>query len=143
MLLLSLSFTRLRSVSLPSLHNAGEGVQPQMLRYSYYTAGSGGAGPTILETSFLLAGEPCTVYRDGTAFSLPPISNRREVDFGPGAHLAARGVLQLLQCVHACMLVHACCVHAVCMFICTMKPHSTIRELGVAARHQRCVRSTT
>lgn len=55
-----------------------------MLRYSYYTAGSGGAGPTILETSFLLAGEECTVYKDGQPFKLPPISNRREVDFGPG-----------------------------------------------------------
>lgn len=56
-----------------------------MLRYSYYTAGSGGAGPTILETSFLLAGEECTVYKDGQPFKLPPISNRRDVDFGPGA----------------------------------------------------------
>lgn len=55
-----------------------------MLRYSYYTAGSGGAGPTILETSFLLAGEECTVYKDGQPFKLPPISNRRLVDFGPG-----------------------------------------------------------
>lgn len=41
--------------------SAGEGVQPARLRYSYYTAGSGGAGPTILETSFLLAGELQTV----------------------------------------------------------------------------------
>jgi hypothetical protein len=55
-----------------------------MLRYSYYTAGSGGAGPTILETSFLLAGEECTVYKEGQAYKLPPISNRRDVDFGPG-----------------------------------------------------------
>lgn len=55
-----------------------------MLRYSYYTAGSGGAGPTILETSFLLAGEECTVYKDGQPYKLPPISNRRDVDFGPG-----------------------------------------------------------
>jgi hypothetical protein len=58
-----------------------------MLRYSYYTAGSGGAGPTILETSFLLAGEQCTVYKEGQAYKLPPISNRREVDFGPGEQL--------------------------------------------------------
>ncbi|WIA20028.1 hypothetical protein OEZ86_013684 [Tetradesmus obliquus] len=63
---------------------AGEGIEPTMLRYSYYTAGSGGAGPTILETSFLLAGEQCTVYKEGQAYQLPPISNRREVDFGPG-----------------------------------------------------------
>ncbi len=60
-------------------------MEPKLLRYSYFTAGSGGAGPTILETSFLLAGEPCTVYKDGQAFTLPPISNPRTVDFGPGA----------------------------------------------------------
>ena len=34
-------------------------------RYSYYTAGSGGAGPTILATSFLLLGEEAVVYVDG------------------------------------------------------------------------------
>ena len=33
--------------------------------YSYYTAGSGGVGPTILETSLLLAGTPVTVYANG------------------------------------------------------------------------------
>lgn len=60
-----------------------------MLRYSYYTAGSGGAGPTILETSFLLAGEECTVYKDGQPYKLPPISNRRDVDFGPGTCVCA------------------------------------------------------
>ncbi|KAG2486380.1 hypothetical protein HYH03_014960 [Edaphochlamys debaryana] len=62
----------------------GEGVEPKWLRYSYYTAGSGGAGPTILETSILLAGEEVIVYKDGKEVRLPPISNRREVDFGPG-----------------------------------------------------------
>jgi len=44
----------------------GEGaVQPARLRYSYYTAGSGGVGPTILETSMLLAGEEVVAFRDG------------------------------------------------------------------------------
>lgn len=36
-----------------------------LCRYSYYTAGSGGAGPTILATSFLLLGEEAIVYVDG------------------------------------------------------------------------------
>ena len=63
---------------------SGEGLEPTFLRYSYYTAGSGGAGPTILETSFLLAGETCTVYKENLSYELPPISNRRVVDFGPG-----------------------------------------------------------
>lgn len=33
----------------------------------------------------LLAGEEAIVYKDGQQYRLPPISNRREVDFGPGA----------------------------------------------------------
>ena len=33
-------------------------------RYFYYTAGSGGVGTTILETSFLLAGTDVEVYVD-------------------------------------------------------------------------------
>ena len=37
--------------------------------YSYYTAGSGGVGPTILETSLLLAGTPVTVYANGEKVS--------------------------------------------------------------------------
>jgi len=55
-----------------------------LLRYSYYTAGSGGAGRTILETSLLLLGERAAAWRDGARFQLPAMSNRREVDFGPG-----------------------------------------------------------
>ncbi|MEW5300170.1 MAG: hypothetical protein WDW36_003119 [Sanguina aurantia] len=62
----------------------GEGVEPSKLMYSYYTAGSGGAGPTILATTFLLAGEEAIVYREGKKYTYPPLSNRREVDFGPG-----------------------------------------------------------
>lgn len=63
----------------------GEGaVQPQRLRYSYYTAGSGGVGPTILETSMLLAGEEVVAFRDGQKVLMPPISGRRIVDFGIG-----------------------------------------------------------
>lgn len=35
------------------------------LRFYYYTAGSGGAGPTILSTSFLLLGEEVVAYNKG------------------------------------------------------------------------------
>lgn len=58
--------------------------QPRRILYSYFTAGSGGAGPTILKTTFLLAGEEVVAYKDGKAIRLPPVSNRRVVDFGPG-----------------------------------------------------------
>lgn len=61
-----------------------DGVQPTRLLYSYYTAGSGGAGPTILDTTFLLAGEEVTAFKDGKKVVAPPVSNRRVVDFGPG-----------------------------------------------------------
>jgi hypothetical protein len=40
-------------------------VLTNVCRYSYYTAGSGGAGPTILATSFLLLGEEAVVFVDG------------------------------------------------------------------------------
>lgn len=36
-----------------------------ILRFSYYTAGTGGAGPTILSTSFLLLGEEVVAYNKG------------------------------------------------------------------------------
>jgi hypothetical protein len=56
--------------------------KPSRVLYSYFTAGTGGAGPTILETTFLLAGEPVVAYKDGQAITLPPVSNKRVVDFG-------------------------------------------------------------
>lgn len=36
-----------------------------LFRFYYYTAGSGGAGPTILSTSFLLLGEEVVAYNKG------------------------------------------------------------------------------
>ena len=44
-------------------------VEPKRVLYSYYTAGSGGVGPTILETSLLLAGTPVIVYVNGEKVS--------------------------------------------------------------------------
>uniref|UniRef100_A0A453KAW8 Saccharopine dehydrogenase NADP binding domain-containing protein n=1 Tax=Aegilops tauschii subsp. strangulata TaxID=200361 RepID=A0A453KAW8_AEGTS len=43
-----------------------EDGEPERLRFFYYTAGSGGAGPTILATSFLLLGEDVIAYNKGT-----------------------------------------------------------------------------
>ena len=40
-----------------------DAAQPRRVLYSYYTAGSGGAGPTILNTTFLLAGEDVVAYK--------------------------------------------------------------------------------
>lgn len=58
--------------------------EPKSLKFSYYTAGSGGAGPTILATSFLLLGEEALAFKDGEELSLRPYSACRFVDFGKG-----------------------------------------------------------
>lgn len=55
---------------------------PKRVLYSYFTAGSGGAGTTILATSFLLCGEEVTAYKDGAPVRVPPVTGRRVVDFG-------------------------------------------------------------
>ncbi|KAI5084221.1 hypothetical protein GOP47_0000390 [Adiantum capillus-veneris] len=62
------------AAELVRLAKADEG-EPEFLRFSYFTAGSGGAGPTILSTSFLLLGEKLL---------LKPYSGRLEIDFGKG-----------------------------------------------------------
>ncbi|GMI94629.1 hypothetical protein like AT1G50450 [Hibiscus trionum] len=61
--------------------NKGE---PERLRFSYYTAGSGGAGPTILATSFLLLGEEVVAYSKGQKIKLKPYTGMLNVDFGKG-----------------------------------------------------------
>ncbi|KAK4276299.1 hypothetical protein QN277_019263 [Acacia crassicarpa] len=58
--------------------------KPERLRFNYYTAGSGGAGPTILATSFLLLGEEVVAYSKGEKVKLKPYSGMLNVDFGKG-----------------------------------------------------------
>ncbi|XP_021772130.1 uncharacterized protein LOC110736263 [Chenopodium quinoa] len=58
--------------------------EPERLRFSYYTAGTGGAGPTILSTSFLLLGEEVVAYNKGEKVKLKPYSGMLNVDFGKG-----------------------------------------------------------
>ena len=57
---------------------------PVSVSFSYFTAGTGGAGATILATSLLLCGEEALVYRDGVPTRFPPVSGRKVVDFGKG-----------------------------------------------------------
>ncbi|KAK9815837.1 hypothetical protein WJX72_010551 [[Myrmecia] bisecta] len=88
-------------------YEAGRGVQPKRVLYSYFTAGSGGAGPTILDTSLLLAGLEVVVYVDGKEVRAPPVSNHRIVDFGKG--IGRRSVylyhLPEVQSTHECLSV--------------------------------------
>ncbi|KAL0919752.1 hypothetical protein M5K25_011870 [Dendrobium thyrsiflorum] len=68
-------------VRLARSDNIGE---PERLRFFYYTAGSGGAGPTILATSFLLLGEDVLAYNNGKQIKLKPYSGMLTIDFGKG-----------------------------------------------------------
>ncbi|PKA53012.1 hypothetical protein AXF42_Ash001993 [Apostasia shenzhenica] len=61
-----------------------DNVEPERLRFFYYTAGSGGAGPTILATSFLLLGEDVVAYNKGKKTKLKPYSGMLTIDFGKG-----------------------------------------------------------
>nr|CAB3490870.1 unnamed protein product [Digitaria exilis] len=54
------------------------------LVFFYYTAGTGGAGPTILATSFLLLGEDVIAYNKGEEIKLKPYSGALGIDFGKG-----------------------------------------------------------
>lgn len=58
--------------------------EPERLRFSYYTAGTGGAGPTILATSFLLLGEEVVAYSKGEKIKLKPYTGMLNIDFGKG-----------------------------------------------------------
>ncbi|AES89507.2 putative carboxynorspermidine synthase [Medicago truncatula] len=58
--------------------------KPEKLRFYYYTAGTGGAGPTILATSFLLLGEEVVAYNKGEKIKLNPYSGMLKIDFGKG-----------------------------------------------------------
>ncbi|KZV56468.1 hypothetical protein F511_08366 [Dorcoceras hygrometricum] len=58
--------------------------EPEKLRFYYYTAGSGGAGPTILSTSFLLLGEEVIAYNKGEKVKLKPYSGMLNINFGIG-----------------------------------------------------------
>ncbi|CAO2145523.1 unnamed protein product [Urochloa humidicola] len=61
-----------------------ENGEPERLRFFYYTAGTGGAGPTILATSFLLLGEDVMAYNKGEEIKLKPYSGALNIDFGKG-----------------------------------------------------------
>ncbi len=45
---------------------------------------AGGVGPTIMETSYLLAGTPVIAYADGKQVNAKPVSQPLTIDFGKG-----------------------------------------------------------
>ena len=66
------------------------------LEFSFFTSGTGGAGPTIVSATFLLLCTPAAVYADGELVMKEPWTEKRTAAFGPG--VGARD----------CPLGHAC-----------------------------------
>jgi len=56
--------------------------EPSRLRYSYYVAGSGGAGPAVLAATLLLAGRDAAAWKDGSKLTRPAFSEPLPADFG-------------------------------------------------------------
>jgi hypothetical protein len=52
------------------------------IKFSYYTAGTGGIGSTVLASTFLILSEKVVTFRDGKMVELPPASGVERVDFG-------------------------------------------------------------
>jgi len=55
--------------------------QPERIHLSYLVAGSGGAGVTVMRTTFLGLQKPFTAWIDGKWMEIKPYSDREAVDF--------------------------------------------------------------
>ena len=76
---------------------AGGAEEVEDVKFSFFTAGSGGAGRTILTATFLLLGEDVQVYRDGQIEFRKTSTDPVTVDFGPlGKRTICR--LNLIEC---------------------------------------------
>ncbi|KAF8664669.1 hypothetical protein HU200_054379 [Digitaria exilis] len=86
LVIINILYSSLMTVMAAELVHAArsENGEPERLRFFYYTAGTGGAGPTILATSFLLLGEDVIAYNKGEEIKLKPYSGALGIDFGKG-----------------------------------------------------------
>ena len=66
--------------------------------FSFFTAGSGGAGPTILTATFLILGEDVITYADGQRVLKKSATDPRMVNFGRGIGKREVVRLSLIEC---------------------------------------------
>ena len=80
------------------IEKAGGHQEVEKVIFSFHTAGSGGAGPTILTATFLILGEDVLVYENGVRKYYPTATAPRYVDFGKA--IGPREVirLNLIEC---------------------------------------------
>jgi short subunit dehydrogenase-like uncharacterized protein len=57
-------------------------AEVEYVLYSYFCAGSGGVGDTILATSYMLCGEDVESWENGAPVTSRPATQRKVVDFG-------------------------------------------------------------
>ena len=57
-------------------------AEVEYVLYSYFCAGSGGVGDTILATSYMLCGEDVESWENGKVVTSRPATQRKVVDFG-------------------------------------------------------------
>ncbi|KAL3769842.1 hypothetical protein ACHAW5_000714 [Stephanodiscus triporus] len=62
--------------------DGGGGAEVESVDYSFFTAGTGNAGPTIVSATFLLLATEALTYLDGKRVDVEPWTGRKDVDFG-------------------------------------------------------------
>jgi hypothetical protein len=64
--------------------SSNEKVEIESIDYSFFTAGTGNAGPTIVSATFLLLAIPVITFMNGIQQDREPWTEMKEVDFGDG-----------------------------------------------------------
>ena len=67
-----------------SSDNDNEVVEIDSIDYSFFTAGTGNAGPTIVSATFLLLATPVITFLNGKRKDVEPWTEVRDIDFGKG-----------------------------------------------------------
>lgn len=80
------------------VENAGGVGNIEKVDFSFYTAGSGGAGPTILSATFLILGEDVLTYVEGKPVYRKSASDSKLVDFGRDIGMRSVARLNLIEC---------------------------------------------
>ena len=61
-----------------------DGVEIKSIDYSFFTAGTGNAGPTIVSATFLLLATPAITFLNGKRNDKEPWTEMKTIDFGTG-----------------------------------------------------------
>lgn len=77
--------------------NGGHSEVDQV-KFTFFTAGSGGAGPTILSATFLILGEDVVTYVNGKEVLRKSATDSEMVDFGPSIGIREVARLNLIEC---------------------------------------------